>query len=395
MRPSRLMFAALALCSVSPALARDGEGFTDTRELLGEGVDQNPDLGWQTGLFGYVRAAYEWVKADPNYEFVGRNDGFIIQHARVGFEGWNNKHGLRYRIAIEGASDLPNQINTPQAEIAVRLRDAFVRYAPSKFIGFQMGQFKAPFAEEELRGSMNLMFSDRAVGIQGVAVGRGFQQAGLEVDRQVGFMIMAPETIKIAGDVGLRYYLMLANGNGPNQTLDDNGEAAFIGRLEFSYGDYVLLGGAVMMNNRTEGTLPNLVEEKDLSIAADLLVTVSGFEFFTQLVQRTTEFETVGATPERKQLAWHAQVGYEIPLAVPVVPAYRFAYFDPWASGASADIGAGLDSLALMHHTMGLRVIYPDRSLGLSLYLNYTLTQEEETRELENDRFEALVQLIF
>lgn len=395
-QPTRLLAAtitagALVAAAAPEAQARDGEGIEDTRKILGETSEQDDKKGWQLGTYGYVRASYEHVQEDPNVDFVGRNSGFVAQHARLGFAGWNDVHGISFRIAIEGASDLGNPVNSPQAQLDVRLRDAFIRYDPSKYVGVQLGQFKAPLAEEELRGNMALMFSDRAVGVQGVAVGRGYEQQGLEVDRQLGLMIAPAKPIGLVGELGVAYYLMVANGNGANQSLNDNNSLALIGRLEFNWGDMVLVGAGVMHNARTRGDLPNLVEETDFTLAADLLVTLKGFEFFTQLVQRTTSYETVSGTPDREQRSWHAQLGYEIDLPVPLMPAYRFATYDPWLTGG----GTELESLALRHHTLGLRVTHPERSLGLSLYLNYTFTQEEDPRVLENNRFEALAQLIF
>jgi hypothetical protein len=387
MNLTRLLMAT-ALCGVpSIAAAQAGEGDPQTLEM-------HANAGWTTGFFGYVRAGYESVANDPNYAFVGQNDGFILHHARLGHQGHNAAYNLSYQVSFEGAADFADGINTPQGHLDVRLRDAFMRWDPSPYVGVQVGQFRAPLIGEELRGNAGLLFVGRAVGIDGVATGRGFQQAGLAVDRQVGVMLSPAKPITIAGDVSASYFLMAANGNGANQTLDDNGKPAFVGRVEINYGDLVTLGGGAMLNPRTEGDLPNLIEEDDLTIAADLLVTVAGAEVFGQFVQRTTSFETIGATEDRKQQSIHAQIGYEIPTCIPLVPAYRFAMFNPWASGGDSE-GADLEALKLTYHTVGLRVIHPQRELGLSLYLNYTLTGEETARELENDRFEALVQLLF
>lgn len=388
------LFVAAALCSVPfSAAARDGEGLADIKKQRGLTGD-DASSGWNSAFYGYVRAAYEHVTDDPNHTYVGRNDGFVLHHARLGHEGWNDQHGLRYRIALEGAAGFVDGINTPQGELDVRLRDAFVRWDPSAFVGVQVGQFRAPLIGEELRGSASLLFTTRAVGIDGVAAGRGEQLEGLAIDRQVGLMLSPSKPIELGGGVGVAYYLMVANGNGDNQILDDNGKPAFVGRVEVNYEDLVVLGGGAMLNPRTQGTLPDLIEEDELTIAADVLVNFKGLEFFGQFVQRTTSYETVGETRDRKQQAFHAQIGYELPLAVPIVPAYRFATFNPWADGGDGQ-GVSLEERKLTYHTAGVRVIHPDRALGLSLYLNYTITGEETARELDNDRFEALVQLLF
>jgi hypothetical protein len=388
-----LLAASLLLAVSSPALARDGEGIDDTRALLGR-EDAGDDEGWDIGTFGFIRVSYENVQDDPNTQYVGRNDGFVVQHARVGFEGSNDESGLNWRISLEGASDLRNRLNTPSAEIDVRLRDAFMRWDPVSFIGIQAGQMKAPFSQEELRGTPDLLFSNRAVGVEGVLPGRGQQTPGIEIDRQVGVMISPDDPIEFGNSgFGVAYYLMVANGNGANQTLNDNDSLGFVGRLEFVWDDILLFGGAASYNPRTEGNLPNLYEENDLAIAGDLLFTFKGIELFGQYIQSTTSYPTVSAE-DRRQTAWHAQAGYRINAGpISITPGYRYATFDPFANDAEGN--PTLENLELQYHTMGLRFFHPNPRLGLSAYANYTITVENETRQLDNNRFEALLQLIF
>jgi hypothetical protein len=383
--------AALVLAPLT-ASARDGEGIEDIRGLRGVDGADDGDGDWDIGMFGYIRAAYEEVQDDPNFAYVGRNDGFVLHHARFGLEGSNSRYHLRWRLAMEGASDVANLINNPQAELDVRLRDAFVRYDPVDAIGIQVGQFKAPFSEEELRGAPDLLFASRAVGVEGVLPGRGQQTLGIDYDRQLGAMLSSRRPIEF-GDSGLgvAYYLMVANGNGINQSLDDNGAVAFIGRAEVLYQDKVMLGVATARNGRTEGVLPNLFRERDEALAADLLIRVEGVELFGQIVRQTTSFQTV-EVGDRQQLAWHVQAGYRIQAgALDLTPAYRYAYFDPFAAGGSE----AQENLELVYHTFGVRLRHPEPRLGLSTYLNYTITQEHEARALNNNRFEALVQVIF
>ena len=375
---NRLLMAA-ALCGApSIAAAQPSE----------DAPKMHAAAGWTNTVYGAVRAGYEWVDTDPNYDFVGANDGFVLHRARLGLRGQNAEHGLSYDLSFEGATDVSDGINTPQGHLDARLRDAFVRWDPSAYIGVQLGQFKAPLIGEEMRSLSDLLFIQRAVGVEGVPVGRGFEQRGLAVGRQMGLMLSPAKPITIAGDMGAKYYLMVGNGNGANQSLDDNGELAMIGRVELNYGEYLVLGGGAMMNARSEGTLPNLIKEEDLTIAGDLLVKFFGVEVFGQFIQRTTSYVTVGGTEDRKQQAFHGQINYELPLAIPVIPGYRFASFDPW--GNRDDVAS-----ELTYHTVGVRVIHPQRELGLSLDINYTLTGEEAARELNNDRLEALVQLQF
>jgi hypothetical protein len=348
---------------------------------------EKPKGPWDVSVFGYLRVGYDYTMKDPQFDFIGRNNGFILDSARVGIDGRNTNLDLLWRISVEGASDVVSSPNTPLGSLSVRLRDAFARWDPEQWIGVQVGQFKAPFQEEELRGSTNLMFATRAVGVVGVLPGRGFQTPGLSLDRQLGVMIspLAP----IGGDVHASYYAMVMNGNGPNQMLDDNGKLALAGRSEVGYRQYVKLGGAVYRNQRTVGTLPNLYDEDDFGLTGDLTVDVAGIQAFAAVTRVRTVFPTVG-TSAREQLEWHAQIGYRIELPYSfITPAYRYAYFNPWQVGGDD----GFDSFKLQYHTFGLRVGHA--TLPIQAWVNYTLTVEDPARKLTNDRIEVLGQVTF
>ena len=353
--------------------------------LAAEALDTN----WS----GYVRAGYEYVQDDPDLTFVGNNDGFVLYNARLNLDGDHRESGISFRVGVEGAADLGNRINSPQSELGVRLRDGFVRWDSCAYAGLQVGQFKAPFAAAELRSTRELRFVRRAVGIDGLPVGRGLEREGLGVDRQVGAMLSPREPIRFGG-FGVAYYAMAATGHGSNQALDDNDEPAFYGRLELLWEEMVTLGGATYFNARTEGEEPDLRDEEDFGIAADLLVSFSGLELFAQFAQVKTTFETVRANPERLQRALSAQLAYTLHAGrVALTPAYRFATLDPFAEGGDSGDPADLASLTLQEHTVGLRVDHPKRWLGL--LINYTLTLEEEARELDNDRLEVMAQVVF
>src|SRR5262249_19139697 len=158
----------------------------------------------------------------------GRNDGFVLDNARIGLRA-DMKTILNVTVALEGASDLPAGTNTPSGELDVRLRDAFGRFDPVPYIGLQVGQFEAPFDAEELRHKSDLLFASLAVGQEGVLPGRGLAEPGIAVDRQLGAML-SPRVPIFFGKFGAAYYLMVANGNEPNQLLDDNGKPAIYGR---------------------------------------------------------------------------------------------------------------------------------------------------------------------
>ncbi len=393
----------VALCALGTALsgtlayaqATETEGevaeaLEEATEVVEEEIVEDPAF-W-VSPYGYLRVGYDLVADDPNFDFVGTNNGFVLHNARLGLAGGNTDWDLSFQISLDGAADQRNSVNTPQGDLDVRLRDAFVRWDVCDCFGVQVGQFKLPFSAEEMRSTADVPFISRAIGLNGVLVGQGLETEGIVVGRELGLML-SPSSPIYFGDFGFAYYAAVANGNGPNQLLNDNGSIAIAGRLEFYYSDLVRVGGGILLNERTIGELPNLFSEDDFGISADLLVSWEGLEVFGQLTMMTTEYATTGAA-DREQLAWHAQVSYVVDqLLVPFAPAYRIASFHPRAEGGVTDGGTDLDSFELMYHTIGLRVWVPDTPLTLNL--NYTLTGEKEPRELENDLFQAMVQLVF
>lgn len=356
--------------------------------------DEDEGDGLWFSPFGYVRLGFDWVGEDPNFDVIGSNNGFVLHNARIGLEGGYDEWHVSFRISVDGAEDLRENVNSPRGSLDVRLRDAYVREDFIEQFGVQAGQFKLPFSAEELRSTGSLLFVSRPVGLNGVRVGRGLEQPGIVVGRDLGLMVSPQAPIFFGGsDFGLAYYLAVANGNGPNEILNDNRSLALVGRLELVYGDWVTAGFSVIMNDRTEGDAPDLFEEEDFGISGDLMVTWEGLEVSGQFTKVTSSFPTSG-TDDRDQVAWHAQVSYVVDqLPVPFAPGYRFATFHPRAEGGTTAGGVNLDSYELTYHTIGLRAWVPDTPLMVNV--NYTMTGEEAPRELENDLVEALIQVTF
>ncbi len=406
MRHRRLLLVTVsfiaALASGRPALARDGESLEEVKGTLttptpdqiqptpvGQPEPKKADGPWQFGVYGFLRAGYDWTHPDDRYDFIGQNNGFVLDSARLGAQGRNTEYGVTFRVSVEGASDVLSSPNTPIGSLSVRLRDALVRWDPIPWVGLQVGQFKAPFQEEELRGAQDLMFASRAVGVDGVPTGRGFQVNGIQLDRQLGVMLSPGKPIGRADGLKVAYYAMLTNGNGSNQLLDDNGRVGIIGRGEVEWAKNVRFGAALFRNDRRVGAPPDTYNEEDLGLTADLGVKLHGLELFTAATRLRTGFPTV-ATSARVQLAFHAQAAYRIELGpLFVAPGYRYAYFHPWQEGGNA----GFDLQRLQYHTLGARV--GGTRLPLQGWVNYTFTGEESGRSFSNDRLELVGQVTF
>jgi len=90
--------------------------------------------------------------------------------------------------------------------------------------------------------------------------------------------------------------------------------------------------------------------------------------------------------------ALFGQIGYKIPVAN-IQPAYRFSLFDPTYAfneidPQTAEVRA-VDQLT--YHTIGLN--YVGETYPVTLMLNYTIAGEDETRAIDNNHFDAMMQL--
>ena len=355
------------------------------------------DLGMTFKPWGYVRFGYELVDEDNNAnQSIGDNDGFLLENARLGFDGLITEQ-LSLRVSLEAASQIVDDDNTPLGEIDVRLRDAYLRYDPFDFIGLQVGQFRVPFAAEELMGRENLLFASRAVAQEGVPVGRGYQREGLAFDRELGVMLSPRTPISLGAGFGLSYFLMLANGNGSNQILNDNDRLAFFGRLETRYRDILAIGGGYTMGDRRLNTEndTHAIDEETYGWSGDLLLSYANFELFGQYVRVVAEQENLPSSESAAQ-GFHVQLGYHFDFPFGrITPAYRFAEFDPVIIDPqrfSNEVGDSND-LRLDYHTIGLRILMA--KLPLTFYVNYTITEEQQAARLQNDRLQILAQVEF
>ena len=384
-----LLATSSLLFSTSARAGSDGESASD----LGTQTKPQPtEVGaFRIQSFGIFRSGYDYVQSDPKVDFVGQNSGFFLDLARIGFEAHTG--AVSARISLEGASPHQTAPNTPEGTTRVSLRDAFVHWDVAPAFRIQLGQTKAPWAREELRGVQDRPFATSALGFEGVAAGRGYDQPSLAVDRQLGVLVTTTKPMEL-GDFRLDYALMVANGNGRNQLLDDNGKPMFVGRIECGYLSYFTVGAGAYANERRVGTAPNRYDETDVGLVVDAMSKIENLELFATYAQVSTKYPTTGA-PDRKQVAWHAQASYRIEWApMPFALAYRMAHFSPYAQGA-AELpgGASLSDFSLDHHTVGVRLFHP--KLPLSLYMNYTVTLEPSARSLANDRLTLLGQFTF
>lgn len=365
---------------------------------------ENPASRWRLKFGGYIRMQYRNIQDDPNILFYGRNDGFVLGNARPYLSG-KMPNGLGFRVQLEATSALPadNELQ-PFRQMTMQPRDVFVSWQPLDFINVQVGQFKPPHNIEELLPTANLLFIDRSIGNQGVSNFEGRQIDGLVARREAGAQISGQMYFGAnPGEKkgpGIAYALAVTNGSPALDSFNDNDALAYYGRLSLHWSDILSIGGAAYQNTETIVNLQDNVDQNVTGVTADAMVNVAGLSVLAGFQQRRSETQFLGDlnpadggditfTTAR---ALFGQIGYKIPVAN-IQPAYRFSLFDPTYAfneidPQTAEVRA-VDQLT--YHTIGLN--YVGETYPVTLMLNYTIAGEDETRAIDNNHFDAMMQL--
>lgn len=365
-------------------------------------------LCWQTGNAAAsvavwpklrVRPGFEYVDADPQIAYIGENDGFFLDSARLGVEG-NVSDLVRFKLTLDAASLLPvGGPNQPVTPIAAAARDAYVAWTPSRWFMLQAGQQNMPSDYEGGDVDAVIPFTRRSALASGVRPGHGNAVQGLSPQRQVGVVIGSTDDARL-GDIPLEYRLGIANGNGLNTFGNDNGIPAAYLRLGSGFADLVRVGFGGRFNPRTVGTLPNLYTETDAVGFVDAALTIAGLEFVVEGIGRQTALTTFipdPANPAGQESGWGAAtwLGYTLGLGdmfgakIDAKPAVRVALYDP-SSAFPTD--------QLLESTVGLRLDGDRKVMPLSFLIDYTFLTElgddaTPARDLANNRFTALFQI--
>ncbi len=333
-----------------------------------------PAIGFHWEPFGYVRMQYIAVQDDPNVAFVGRDDGFELQNARVGVRGTLGTRAA-FVVSFDGAVDERTQVNSPQGKLAVGLRDAYVDTVLSGKIVVRGGYWQTWVDPSALVPPTSREFVDDPLESRGMRATEGFQTPGLPPGRSMGAGFrLDPE---VPSD-GVRVGFELAAQNGADEFSSNNDNdalalsAAVIAR--FPHDSWIVAAGR--WNPRTVGMLPFRQDETDIqgTVGAHFAagpVSVSG----GVIVQRTT-FETTGG-PDQDAYGAHGQLMIRIPASLPLAIGYRFAVLDP-SSLILTD--------RVMEHTAGAVLGVPSYRMRVQLQLVHVV--EQAARELDNDRIQ-------
>src|SRR5688572_14542363 len=170
----------------APAPAPEGDKKADA-PVEPKTPEAVPEKGFTWEPFGYLRMQYVASQNDPNVQFVGRDDGFELQNARLGARG---KLGDKasFVVSIDGAVDERAQINSPDGKLKVGLRDAFadVVIGAGGALFARAGFFHSLVDPESLIPDTQRAFVDKPLESRGVRATEGYQTQGLTPGRSIG-----------------------------------------------------------------------------------------------------------------------------------------------------------------------------------------------------------------
>ncbi len=306
-------------------------------ELVARLADESPKssykpgkgFGWATSdnrfalnLGGRIQARFTHEENDDG---SGNKNGegepnFSVPRARINLEGHAFEEYWKYKIQFDVAGDTARGNVGPLAlpmgagstgtgsftsgNRLTELKDAYLEFAKWKAFSIRFGQFKTPYSRQEITSSGAQEFVDRAITNRVFAPGR---EAGLML-----FGTMGGEKEDF-----FEYYLGAFNGEGENQTNNDDG-LLYVGRMAINP-----FGGVKYSESDTKGTdflmalgVNALFHDNDnhstsarfdtWSVGADLTLSWGGLYFTGELHYRETE----QATNDMEVLGWHAQLGY-------------------------------------------------------------------------------------
>ncbi|MCF7918399.1 MAG: OprO/OprP family phosphate-selective porin [Candidatus Cloacimonetes bacterium] len=221
--------------------------FTIASLVYGQGcMSASSDEG--VNVVGYLQAQYE-------YQFGENEDTntFTFNRARMGLVG-NIPYDFSYYIMFEFS---------PNKEGAPYLLDGFITYSRfSPYVSLSLGQFKSPFSLELNTPCQGLYTVKRSEVVNVLA----------SPDRDRGIMFTGNYNDLV------KYSFAFMNGTG-RESLDDNENKTFAGRVVVSPIEYVNLG--VSYKTGTSLSPDPTIEEEDekTRTAFDLELTYNDFLF--------------------------------------------------------------------------------------------------------------------
>lgn len=336
-----------------------------------------PRFVWQP--FGYLRVQYLAVQSDPNVAFVGRDDGFELQNARLGVRGTLDDR-VAFVVALDGAVEERLQVNTPDAKLRVGLRDAFADVGLGRELAVRGGFFHAWVDPEALVPDTARALVDKPIESRGMRATEGYQAAGLTPGRSLGVAIRREPEAPEHG-VGVGFELAVQNGADELSSNNDNDKPAVSATLlaRLPRDSWLMVAGR--WNPRSAGDLPFRQDEADLQATAGLHARVGPLSLGAAGIVQRTSFATTGG-PAQNAFGGHGQLMVRIPAPLPIAVGYRFGVLDP-SSLITTD--------RVMEHTAGAVLEMPGYRMRVQLQVTHTI--EQAARALSNDRAQLAAEL--
>lgn len=340
--------------------------------------------------FGFLRLQYKAIQNDPNVEFVGRDDGFELQNARIGVRGTLGDD-VAFVVSFDGAVDEREQINVPEGKLRVGLRDAYADYFltrardPQQRVKSELllrAGFFGTWAEPQAQiPDVIREFVDRPIESRGIRATEGFQTQGLTPGRSLGAALRLQPQFGLS-ELNGGFELAIQNGADEFSSNNDNDKPAVSasGLLRFAKDGHFV--ASARYNPRTVGELPFRQDETDLSGSAGVLIPAGPVNIGGGVVVTHTTFGTTGG-PAQNAFGGHAQLTFRAGSEkLPLTFGYRFGFLDP-SSLFSTD--------RVMEHTVGGVIAVPRYRLRMQLQFTHVIEQAE--RDLSNSRAQLAVEL--
>jgi phosphate-selective porin len=250
---------ALAALFALPVMAAEDEGGREWGYNKGFFFKQgNFELKISTRTqFRFTQTWFDEASTDED-----RGD-FSLPRTRLSFDGKAWHPWLSYKIQYDFTGHTTDDGTAEEAK-SPDLRDLYLDLAKNPMATVRIGQFKAPFGLQELTSSGNQEFVDRSI-------------ASVEFapSRQQGAMLWG-----MTGSKKFGYEVGLFNGNGRNQSANDNDGYMYAARVHFDpNGEYKLAETAVEHPDKVNYTLglAYLMNQEDATADIDITTAEAFF----------------------------------------------------------------------------------------------------------------------
>lgn len=328
-----------------------------------------PSKGFAWEPFGYLRLQYVMIQNDPNVAFVGRDDGFQLQNARIGVRGALGDRAA-FVFSLDGATDERERVNVPVGRLRASMRDAYGDFVLGGALVARGGYFHTLVDPQNMIADTSRELVDRPIESRGVRATEGYQTPTLAPGRSLGAAIRLDPEVPTSG-ARFGFELALQNGGDEFASNNDNDKPAASASLLARFAGDSFVVASVRYNPRTVGELPFRQDENDVQATGGARIVagpaaVSGGVIFTH-----TTFPSTGG-PAQNAFGAHGQIMVRLGSA-PVALGYRFGILDP-SSLITTD--------RVMEHTAAAVLGVPRFRMRLQLQL----THSSEQRSLSNDR---------